>query len=89
MFSDVKIMYSEEFELGIKALEIIDEICYIRLPKDEAVYIALYFVNMQENHNSAYDTLKFIKGILKANLSQSFGCKGMVKKQSFKSITIL
>lgn len=55
-------MYSEEFELGIKALEIIDEICYIRLPKDEAVYIALYFVNMQENHNSAYDTLKFIKG---------------------------
>ncbi|MBC6695791.1 PRD domain-containing protein [Terrisporobacter mayombei] len=62
MLSDIKIMYPEEFELGTKALDIIDEICHICLPKDEAGYIALHFVNMQANNNLAYDTLKFVKG---------------------------
>ena len=62
MLSDIKMMYSQEFELGSKALDIIEEICNIRLPEDEAGYIALHFVNMQSNDNLAYDTLKFVKG---------------------------
>ncbi len=62
MLSDIKMMYSKEFELGLKALDIIQEICHIRLPGDEAGYIALHFVNMQSNDNLAYDTLKFVKG---------------------------
>ena len=62
MLSDIKMMYSKEFELGLKALDIIYETCHIRLPEDEAGYIALHFVNMQSNDNLAYDTLKFVKG---------------------------
>ena len=62
MLSDIKMMYLKEFELGTKALDIIDELCHIRLPEDEAGYIALHFVNMQSNDNLAYDTLKFVKG---------------------------
>lgn len=62
MLSDIKMMYSQEFELGSKALDIIEDICNIRLPEDEAGYIALHFVNMQSNDNLAYDTLKFVKG---------------------------
>ena len=62
MLSDIKMMYPKEFELGLKALDIIQEICHIRLPEDEAGYIALHFVNMQSNDNFAYDTLKFVKG---------------------------
>lgn len=61
MLSDIKMMYSEEFDLGTKSLNIIKEICNIDLPEDEAGYIALHFVNMQSNENSAYDTLKFVK----------------------------
>ena len=62
MLSDIKIMYSQEYELGLKALDIIENICNIRLPEDEAGYIALHFVNMQSKDNLAYDTLKFVKG---------------------------
>lgn len=62
MLSDIKMMYSQEFELGSKALDIIEDICNIRLPEDEAGYIALHFVNMQSNDNLAYNTLKFVKG---------------------------
>lgn len=62
MLSEIKMMYSKEFEMGSKALDIIDELCHIRLPEDEAGYIALHFVNMQSNDNLAYDTLKFVKG---------------------------
>lgn len=62
MLSDIKMMYTKEFELGLKALDIIEDICNIRLPEDEAGYIALHFVNMQSNDNFAYDTLKFVKG---------------------------
>lgn len=62
MLSDIRVMYSKEFELAIEALHIINKVCNIRLPEDEAGYIALHFVNMQLNDNLAYDTLKFVKG---------------------------
>ncbi len=62
MLLDIKMMYSKEFELGVKALEIIYRVCHIHLPEDEAGYIALHFVNLQSNDNLAYDTLKFVKG---------------------------
>lgn len=62
MLSDIKMMYSKEYELGARALDIIEETCHIRLPEDEAGYIAMHFVNMQSNDNLAYDTLKFVKG---------------------------
>ena len=62
MLADIKMMYTKEFELGLKALNIIEQTCHIRLPEDEAGYIALHFVNMQSNDNFAYDTLKFVKG---------------------------
>lgn len=72
MLSDIKMMYSKEFELGLKALDIIQEICHIRLPGDEAGYIALHFVNMQSNDNLAYDTLKFVKGSI-ALIKECYG----------------
>lgn len=62
MLSNIKMMYSKEFELGLKSLDIIKKSCNIDLPEDEAGYIALHFVNMQLNDNLAYDTLKFVKG---------------------------
>lgn len=44
---DVKRMYKEEYELGLSAVKIINQKFNIRLPKDEANFIALHIVNAE------------------------------------------
>lgn len=42
---DIKQFYADEFMIGIKAIEMIDEKLGVKLPKDEAGFIALHFAN--------------------------------------------
>ena len=53
MLWDIKKFYREEFQIGLKALDMIEEAFDIRLPEDEAGFIALHIVNaqMDDNHN--------------------------------------
>ncbi len=44
---DIKRFYQEEFAIGLESLDYIEEIFKIRLPEDEAGFIALHIVNAQ------------------------------------------
>lgn len=47
MMWEIKKFYPEEFKIGLKSLELIEDELQIRLPEDEAANIALHLVNSQ------------------------------------------
>lgn len=55
---EIKRFYPQEFQLGIYALELIQDRLDILLPEDEAVFIALHFVNA-EYGTDIRDAVKF------------------------------
>lgn len=55
---EIKRFYPQEFQLGIYALELIHDRLGILLPEDEAVFIALHFVNA-EYGTDIRDAVKF------------------------------
>lgn len=62
---EVKRFYPKEFEIGLKALELIKTQTDISLPEDEAANIALHLINAQLNNkfNRADDVVKITKMI--------------------------
>ncbi|WP_303753247.1 PRD domain-containing protein [Enterococcus sp. S86.2] len=52
---DVKRFYPKHFQVGIRALRMIEEQKGIQLPDDEAVSISLHFVNMEESKIAKQD----------------------------------
>ena len=60
--------YAEEFRVGQKALEIIEKRLGVRLPEDEAAFIAFHFVNAGsttgERNIPVQDSLRMIRDIL-------------------------
>lgn len=48
---EVKKFYPKEFEIGLKALDFIEEEIGVKLPEDEAANIALHLVNSQVNNS--------------------------------------
>lgn len=63
---ETKRFYKEEFEIGLKALDIIEDKTGVKLPEDEAGFIAFHIVNAQlsEGHTLASDITKLIQEIL-------------------------
>ncbi|MGL6107838.1 BglG family transcription antiterminator LicT [Romboutsia sp.] len=63
---EIKRFYKEEFEIGMKALDLIEERTGIRLPDDEAGFIAFHIVNAQLNEKQQiiYDITKLMQEIL-------------------------
>ncbi|MEI0530383.1 PRD domain-containing protein [Brachyspira pilosicoli] len=49
MLWDIKKFYKDEYDIGLKALSIIEKDFNIKLPEDEAGFIALHIVNAQTN----------------------------------------
>ena len=49
---EIKKFYTKEFEIGLKALDFIEDETSIRLPEDEACNIALHLINAQVNNSS-------------------------------------
>lgn len=64
MLSEIRMLYQNEYALGVEALAIIQRQCGVRLPEDEAGYIALHLVEITIDRTAAYDILKFVKGAL-------------------------
>ncbi|MDA9471570.1 PRD domain-containing protein [Enterococcus sp. 5H] len=58
---EIKFLYYKEFELGKKALELVKEELGIDLPEAEASFIALHFVNAQDDQESKNETLLIAK----------------------------
>lgn len=48
---EIKRLYKEEFEIGKEALKIIERVIDVKLPEDEAGFIAMHFVNAQLNED--------------------------------------
>ncbi|MGO1042012.1 BglG family transcription antiterminator LicT [Clostridioides difficile] len=63
---ETKRFYKEEFEIGMKALDIIENKTGVKLPEDEAGFIAFHIVNAQlsEGHTLASDITKLIQEVL-------------------------
>lgn len=63
---EIKRFYKDEFEIGMKALDLIEEKTGVRLPEDEAGFIAFHLVNAQlsEGHTLASDIAKLMQEIL-------------------------
>lgn len=63
---ETKKFYKKEFEIGMKSLEIIEEKTGVKLPEDEAAFIAFHIVNTQlsEGNQFASNIAKLIQEIL-------------------------
>ena len=63
---EIKKFYKDEFEIGMKAIDFIEEKTKVRLPDDEAGFIAFHIVNAQLNTKQqvAYDITKLMQEIL-------------------------
>lgn len=64
LLNETQLLYQKEYKLGRRALDIIEQYCGVRLPEDEAGYIALHLVTISVDRNAAYEYLQFIKGSL-------------------------
>ncbi|MEE3649936.1 MULTISPECIES: BglG family transcription antiterminator LicT [unclassified Brenneria] len=63
---EIKLFYPKEFSVGLRALDIIEEKLQVRLPDDEAGFIALHLVNAKNNTDmqSTVQSATLIKDIL-------------------------
>lgn len=48
---ETKNLYKEEFQIGMEALKMIDQALGVKLPEDEAAFIALHIVNAELNED--------------------------------------
>jgi len=64
---DIRRFYKQEFSIGLKALDMIEKRFNVRLPEDEAGFIALHLVNAEmdeENIQDMYQITKFMQEII-------------------------
>lgn len=79
---ETKRFYQEEFRVGLKALDVIEEKTGIRLPEDEAGFIALHIVNaqMEESAGDLYGLTKVMQEIMSII---KYSCKKPLDEESF------
>lgn len=61
MIWDIKRFYPEEFQLALKALNIINEKLHVSLPEDEAGFITLHIVNAGMENDDMHQTIEITK----------------------------
>ncbi len=52
---DIRRFYREEFNVGLWALDLIEQRCMVRLPEDEAGFIALHLANAQMDQDTMHN----------------------------------
>lgn len=64
---EVKTIWKEEFDLSLKMIDYIEEKTGVRLPVDEAGYMALYFTpeDQKERENRSLEMLQYVTDIVK------------------------
>lgn len=65
---EVKKFYPKHFQIGLHALELLNKQFQVEFPDDEAVSIALHFVNLQSNKSQLKETIQAMQ-VLKDVLS--------------------
>lgn len=61
VFWELKSFYPKEFQIGLKALDIINNKLGIELPEEEAANIAFHIVNAQKEEEVQYDAMRAAK----------------------------
>lgn len=64
---DIRRFYRDEFQIGLWALDLIEQQCKIRLPEDEAGFIALHLANAQMDHdtmNNMYEITRIMQEVV-------------------------
>ena len=79
MLSDIKCFYKKEFDVGMKALEIIEQRMQVVLPEDEAGFVALHILNSTINQTGTnnleearitHEILDLVKNFYKFDLDE-------------------
>lgn len=65
---EVKKFYPKHFQIGLYALELLNKQFHVSFPEDEAVSVALHFVNLQSNKSQVKETIQAMQ-VLKDILS--------------------
>lgn len=52
---DIRRFYKDEYQVGLWALDLIEQKCKVRLPEDEAGFIALHLANAQMNEEKMHN----------------------------------
>lgn len=58
LLQEIKILYTEEFEIGLWATKHIEETCGVRMADDEAAFIALYIHTMKIQGGDVHETVR-------------------------------
>ena len=63
---DIKLLYSTEYGIGLKALEIIDDYLFIKMPEDEAATIAIHIANacFFKDMTKLFDYMSIVKDVM-------------------------
>lgn len=64
---DIRRFYKDEYQIGLWALKLIEEKCKVRLPEDEAGFIALHLANAQMNEgimHNMYEITRIMQEIV-------------------------
>lgn len=61
VYWEIKNFYPNEFNIGIYALNLVNEKFNVNLPEDEAANIAFHLVNAQDGKNSKHDAIRAAK----------------------------
>ncbi|WP_172255457.1 PRD domain-containing protein [Saccharibacillus deserti] len=61
VFWEIKNYYPEEFEIGLFALDLMNERLELALPKEEAANIAFHLINAQGSKSESKDGMKYAK----------------------------
>lgn len=75
---DIKRFFSDEFQIGVNAITLIEEQTKIHLPDDEAGFIALHIVNAEMDNTDIHNTYEITKimqeitNIVKYNFNITF-----------------
>lgn len=63
IFWEIKSFYPEEFEIGLKAIALIQQRMQVDLTEQEAANIAFHVVNAQVGKNEQHDSMKIAKAV--------------------------
>lgn len=80
---DVIHLYPDEYELGVLALDIIEDEIHFRLPKEEAVPIALHIINAEVNEGNILDAMAILNVIGQVDNLIEEELKIEIDKESF------
>ena len=83
VFWELKTFYPKEYQIGKKALEIVEqEIGGVVLPEEEAANIAFHIVNAQKEEKVQYDAMRASKLISKVMTTVTYVMNGQPDKES-------